>query len=98
MKRLYAPPPLIRHLGISNRIYSSLDGNSAKVVFADPGRIKQTTHMAYLVFTSLKRVNPATDEGPEQIIRGQALLQKTLQSTVYSLKFYNSLSRIVSEV
>jgi hypothetical protein len=54
--------------------------------------------VAYLVFTSLKRADPATDEGPEQIIRDQALLPKVLQSFMYSLKFYNSLGRIVSEV
>ena len=54
--------------------------------------------MANLVLTLLKRTNPAADEGSEEIVREQALLQKILQSLMYDLQLRKSVSRIVFEV
>jgi hypothetical protein len=98
VERLHAPLPLVRHLGIGNGVYPPPDGSFVEVVFADPGRIQQTAHMADLVLALLKRTDPATNEGPEQIIRDQTLLQKTPQSVIHDLKLRESVSRIVSEV
>ena len=98
MERLHAPPPFVRHLGVGNGVYPSLDGSSGEIMFADPGRIQQTIHMANLVLTLLKRTDPAKDEGPEEIVREQVLLQKILQSLMYDLKLRKSVSRIISEV
>jgi hypothetical protein len=50
------------------------------------------------MFTSLKRIDPAGDKGPEEIVRFQALLHKFLQSFMYCLELCNSFSRIIPEV
>ena len=44
----------------------------------DPGGVKWPAHVADLLYPGLQRANPAADEGPEQVVRGELLLRDVL--------------------
>ena len=69
MERLHAPLPLIVHLGEGDGFDPLLDRSSVEVMFANPSRILQATHVADLVCTPLKGADSAYDEDPEKVVR-----------------------------
>ena len=95
LKRLYAPLPIIRHLGLRNGLDPSPDLWVGEIMGADPDRVQQTAHVANLVHTVLKRVDSAHDESPQEVVCAHLLLQQSLKGLEDQLDLRNAVLRVI---